>query len=351
MVEITHGDILAADAEALVNTVNTVGVMGRGIALQFKKAYPENFSAYEAACRRGEVRIGQVLVHELARLGEPRFIINFPTKEHWRGASRLEYVESGLAALAAEVRARGIRSIAVPPLGCGLGGLSWGAVRPRIEAAFAELPEVRVLLYEPAGAPAPARQARSAAPPRMTLGSAVCLQLIHRYLGGLMDPHVTLLEIHKLAYLMQACGQSLNLRFEKGPYGPYARNLRHVLHKLEGHYVEGYGDGEDAPTRPLELRPAAADVSAEFVAGHRETAERLERVTRLIAGFESPYGMELLATVHWVAARESAPDVDAAIRAVHAWSDRKRAFPERHIRIAWETLLRHGWLPAAGKAA
>src|SRR5215208_2123004 len=118
-VEIRRGDLLAADAEAVVNTVNCVGIMGRGIALQVKNAYPANFKAYEAACKRGEVEPGRMLVHETGQLTNPRYIINFPTKRHWRGRSRIEDIESGLDALVAEVRRLGIKSIAVPPLGCG----------------------------------------------------------------------------------------------------------------------------------------------------------------------------------------------------------------------------------------
>ena len=153
MVELEQGDILQAEADALVNTVNCVGVMGRGIALQFRKAFPQNFKSYEAACERKEVRPGRMFVHETGLLTGPRFIINFPTKRHWKEKSRIEDIDSGLRALTKEVKDRGIRSIAVPPLGCGLGGLNWNVVRPRIIRAFDELSEVRVLLFQPAGAP------------------------------------------------------------------------------------------------------------------------------------------------------------------------------------------------------
>jgi O-acetyl-ADP-ribose deacetylase (regulator of RNase III) len=149
MIELRCGDLLKAEAEALVNPVNCVGVMGRGLALAFKRAFPENYRAYRARCTRGDLRTGQVFVHELGGEGAPLFIINFPTKQHWKDSGRLEYVELGLEALAREVRERGIRSIAVPALGCGLGGLRWEVVRPLIERAFEALPEVRVLLFEP----------------------------------------------------------------------------------------------------------------------------------------------------------------------------------------------------------
>ncbi len=153
MIEQTYGDLLMADAEALVNTVNCVGVMGKGIAFQFKKAFLENFKAYKAACRRREVRPGRMFVFETGQMFNPRYIINFPTKRHWRGKSRYEDIESGLKDLIREVRKRKIRSIAIPPLGSGLGGLQWGRVKGMIEAAFEEMQDVRVKLYEPKGSP------------------------------------------------------------------------------------------------------------------------------------------------------------------------------------------------------
>jgi len=149
MLRFTTGDILAEDAEALVNTVNCVGVMGRGVALQFKKAFPENFRAYARACQGGEVKLGAMFVFETGTLTNPRTIINFPTKRHWRGNSRIEAVEAGLKDLVCVVNARGIRSMAVPPLGCGLGGLDWKIVRPRIEEALGSLNSLEVVVFEP----------------------------------------------------------------------------------------------------------------------------------------------------------------------------------------------------------
>jgi O-acetyl-ADP-ribose deacetylase (regulator of RNase III) len=149
MIELMRGDIFETQAEALVNPVNCVGHMGRGLAAQFKRAFPENFAVYAAACKRGEVEPGRMLVVETGLQAHPRYVINFPTKRHWRNASRMEDIDAGLVALVDEVKRRGIRSIAVPPLGCGLGGLDWAEVRPRIERAFAPLAEVRTLVLEP----------------------------------------------------------------------------------------------------------------------------------------------------------------------------------------------------------
>lgn len=347
MTEFTRGDILKADAEALVNTVNCVGIMGRGIALQFRKAYPENFKAYKALCDRKALAPGQVYVFDLNRFENPRYIINFPTKKHWKGKSRMEYIEAGLKSLVTETRERRIRSVALPPLGCGLGGLYWKEVRPLIEKAFHSLPEVRVMVFEPTGAPSAEEMVKEKTTPSMTVGRAALLGLMDRYLAALMDPFVTLLEIHKLMYFMQVAGQPLRLRYTKAIYGPYATNLRHVLSLMEGHFISGYGDAEDDPEKQIELLPGAAAKAERFLQNHPETNERFDRVASLMEGFETPFGMELLSTVHWVATRDGATTVEEAIEKTYAWNDRKRMFKEEHIHIAWAALARYGWLAAA----
>lgn len=344
MIELTTGNILHADVEALVNTVNCVGVMGRGIALQFKNDFPNNFKAYEAACARGEVQPGRMFVFETGTLTNPKYIINFPTKRHWRGKSRIEDIESGLRALAVEIRERHIRSIAIPPLGSGLGGLNWDDVRPRIEQALRGFNDLHVLVYEPKGAP---EQVRSREVPNMTAGRAALVVLMHRYLGGLMDPFVTLIELQKLMYFMQEAGEPLRLKFIKHHYGPYADNLRHVLTKIEGHLVSGYRDGGDAPDKQLELVPGAVRDAETFLADDGDTRQRFDRVADLVEGFETPFGLELLATVHWVASHEDARTAAAAVEKVHGWNDRKQRFSPRQIGIAFETLRSKGWLAAA----
>ncbi|PIO98051.1 type II toxin-antitoxin system antitoxin DNA ADP-ribosyl glycohydrolase DarG [Pleomorphomonas carboxyditropha] len=341
MIEFTTGDILQADAEAFVNTVNCVGVMGRGIALQFKNTFPDNFKAYAAACAREEVQPGRMFVFETHRLSNPKFIINFPTKRHWRGKSRIEDIDSGLAALAEEIRRRNIRSIAIPPLGSGLGGLDWADVRPRIVDALRGFNDTQVLVFEPNSAPV-ATKSRDV--PDMTAGRAALVVLIHRYLSGLMDPFVTLIEVQKLMYFMQEAGEPLRLNYVKHHYGPYAENLRHVLTKIEGHLVSGYHDGGDAPDKQLELVPGAVKDAEAFLGNDSDTRDRFDRVGELVEGFETPFGLELLATVHWVAMHENATNAEEATAHVHAWNGRKRRFSPRQIGIAYDTLQTKGWL-------
>ncbi len=344
MIEYTGGNILHADAEALVNTVNCVGVMGRGIALQFKNAYPKNFKAYEAACQRQEVQPGRMFVYATGELANPRFIINFPTKRHWRGNSRMEDIESGLVDLVEVIRRNNIQSIAIPPLGSGLGGLEWDDVRPRIEQALAALPQVKVLLYEPKGAPTSDKMQHKREAPKMTAGRAALVELMSRYLKGLLDPAVSLLEVHKLMYFLQESGEPLRLQFKAAHYGPYAENLRHVLNAIEGHLVSGYADGGDIPEKTLELVPGAEDEANQFLAHHQATRERFDKVADLVSGFESPYGLELLSTVHWVAKVGEARTVDEVTQRVYAWNDRKRQFTSRQIGLAMDVLTRKGWV-------
>ena len=351
MMRFTTGDILRADSEALVNTVNCVGVMGRGIALQFKKAFPDNFKAYAAACQRGDVQPGRMFFFETEGLSNPRFIINFPTKRHWRGKSRIEDIASGLDSLATEVRRRHIHSLAIPPLGSGLGGLYWHQVRALIEEKLADLKDVDVLVFEPGEGARDALVNRSTSVPRMTAGRAALVGLMNRYLGGLMDPFVSLLEVHKLMYFMQEAGENLRLRYNKGHYGPYAENLRHVLNDIEGHLITGYSDGGDRPNKQLDLVPGAVNDAEKFLATHEVTHARFDRVAHLVQGFETPYGLELLSTVHWIMQREGAVNDEAILEGTYAWSEHKRRFTPIQIEVATERLRSEGWASGRGDEA
>lgn len=343
MIELTQGDILRADVEAIVNTVNCVGVMGRGIALQFKKAWPDNFKAYATACDNKKVQPGCMFVFETGQLANPRYIINFPTKRHWRGASRMEDIESGLEALVETMREKGIQSIAIPPLGSGLGGLDWNLVMPKIEQAMTALADVRVLIYEPKGAPANEVMVRNKVVPKMTPGRAVLIELLQRYLGGLLDPTISLLELHKLMYFMQEAGEPLRLRYRKAPYGPFAENLSHVLNEIEGHFISGYANGGDDPKKQLQLVPGAVEEATNFLQNYPQTRERFNLVSKLVEGFESPFGLELLATVHWLCKHEQANTAQEVIQATHAWNNRKRQFTPRQIELALDVLQRQNW--------
>jgi len=344
MIEYKTGNILAEDVEALVNTVNCVGIMGRGIALQFKNAFPDNFKAYAAACKRQQVHPGKMFVFDTEGLTNPRYIINFPTKRHWRGKSRMEDIESGLKALVKVIKERNILSIAVPPLGSGLGGLDWSQVRSKIEEALSQVKDIRVVVYEPNGAPDKDKIVHNRDVPNMTAGRAALVELMHRYVGGLLDPFVTLLELHKLMYFLQEAGEPLQLKYTKGSYGPYAENLRHVLNAIEGHLVSGYADGGDAPEKQLQLVPGALEDATEFLMDKDETQARLTRISELVEGFESPFGLELLSTVHWVVSKELAQTRSEVVERIYAWSEKKKQFTQRQVELAVDVLSKKGWI-------
>ncbi len=344
MIEYRKGNILEADVEALVNSVNCVGIMGRGIALQFKKAWPENFKAYVKACKRQEVRPGKLFVFETGNLINPRYIINFPTKRHWRGKSRIEDIEAGLKALVDEIKRRNIHSIALPPLGCGLGGLNWNDVCRLIEQTLGNLTDVRVIVFEPTDNQPLPKSVRKGKVPKMTPGRAVLIGLIDRYIKGLLSPFISLLELHKLMYFMQEAGEPLRLKFTKGPYGPYAENLRHVLNAIESYYISGYGSGGDKPDKILELLPGAVEDTQRVLEKQPETRKRYERVSQLVEGFESPYGLELLATVHWIVTRESPKSFDELVEHFYSWAERKRQFTHRQIKLAVKALRERKFL-------
>ncbi|MBX3036001.1 MAG: macro domain-containing protein [Anaerolineales bacterium] len=342
MIEFANGNLLQADVEALVNTVNTAGVMGKGIALQFKQAFPLNFAAYEKLAKRGEIVPGKMFVFETGNFSNPRYIINFPTKRHWRGKARLDDIEAGLKDLIRILQEKKITSVAIPPLGCGFGGLDWEDVRPLIIGALESVPNVRALIYPPEGTPSAEKMKIGTNRPHLTIGRAALIELISKY--ALPGYQLTQLEIQKLAYFLQMAGEHLKLNYVKQQYGPYAENLHFVLQVLNGHYITGYGDRSGRSN--LYLLQGADEEAEAFLNQYPETKERLKRVAQLIQGFETPYGMELLSTVHWLANEnpDVKNDVQLAIKGFQNWNQRKRDyFKPEHIFVAWERLQNFGW--------
>lgn len=343
-VELGHGDLLDSGADALVNTVNTVGVMGKGIALQFKRRYPANYQAYREACARQEVQIGRMFVFPLHQLNGPHWIINFPTKRHWRSNSRLDDIAAGMQDFAATVRRLGIKSVAVPPLGAGNGGLEWSKVRPVILRTLAELPSTHFELFEPsrlASRPIDGQRVR------MTRSRAVLLALLREYVARrqAIDPWESAagashLEIQKLMYFADRADPSMRLRYVQGHFGPYSDVVRIMISEMEGWYLVGHGDGT-SPT--LDLKPialteqASADLAAyeQTVEGMGVRTQVIEPVLHLIDGFESPLTLELLASVHWASEHLGTSQVDGVHEYIARWTNRKqKLFDEHQISVA-----------------
>lgn len=351
MISFAQGNLLDAEAEALVNTVNTVGVMGKGIALMFKERFPENFRTYEAACKTKTVDIGRMLVTQRTRLDGPKWIINFPTKKHWRHPSRLAWIEDGLRDLKRVLVENEIKSVALPPLGSGNGGLHWEEVKPRIVDALSDLRDVHVIVYEPTLEYQNVSKVTGVE--RLTPARAVVAEMIRRY--SILGIDCSLLEIHKLAYLLERRLEQLNaaplldLRFQAHRYGPYAPRLSHLLNSLDGSYLHSEKRLADAgPFDPIRFNDAKKDLVSAYLTSPEAKIYRpaVDLTTELIDGFESPLGMELLATVEWLVAKEGVtPSLEGVMDGLRRWpggedaAQRKlRLFDERMIRMALDQL-------------
>lgn len=340
---VKEGDLLSEQTDALVNTVNCVGVMGRGVALQFKNKFPDNFKLYEAACKKHNVAPGKMFVTSNGLLG-PRWLINFPTKKHWRHPSQLRYIEDGLDDLIRQIRALEIKSIAIPPLGCGLGGLEWRIVRAMIERKMSVLTDVTIRVYEPNNASQHHTSAIKV--PNMTEGRAVLLVLADSYIRNVsIDSEFTLLALHKLLYFVQSDGLQLKLDYTRAAAGPYAQNLRNVLKHIEGHFISGYNDGGDNPLKVLKIFDGAVAKAKEFLSTHSSKAySHIDRVLSLVGPNGDDAFLELLATIHWLYHRENANDIEVIKQKVWNWGERKRRFSSVQVAFACDRLKEQGWI-------
>jgi len=343
MLRFTTGNLLDAEVEALVNTVNSVGVMGKGIALMFKEGFPENYKAYEAACKSGLVRPGRMFVTLVPGLIGPRWIVNFPTKKHWRNPSKLEWIEEGLRDLRSVIAEKKIRSIAIPPLGSGNGGLDWNDVRPLIERELGEIVGLDAIVYEPT------REyqnvAKNQGVEKLTPARALIAEMIRRY--SVLGFECSILEAQKLAWFMQRIVEKLGLAnplkldFKPKRYGPYAPQLTHVLTALDGSYLHCEKRVTDAvPTDILRFDESKRNAVAEYFKGDGQRyAPVIDVADELIDGYQSPLGMEALATVDWLILNVGADHTLHGIRAaLGRWPDGENS-AERKQRLFNDKLL------------
>ena len=335
MIEYVTGNLLDSSAEALVNTVNTVGVMGKGIALQFKKRFPHNYKVYEAACKARELETGHVLVVKDGDAFSQKTIINFPTKKHWRQPSKYEYIEAGINALKQALVEHKIQSVAIPPLGSGNGGLNWEEVRAMLESGLGGL-DVAITIYSP-NEQIKAQLQKETAPSKakLTPARAMLLHLMYQYeaYGDL----VNLVVINKLAYLLQQTGEPLRLNFEKYYYGPYSVQLNHVLQYLNGTFIIGMEQNTAQPFDDLYLQYDRQAEVKDYIDSHlsADQRERLASVGKLIHGFTSSYTLELLATVAYLWSEEQVQTLQTLKTRLAQWSDRKATiFSEGDLNLA-----------------
>jgi O-acetyl-ADP-ribose deacetylase (regulator of RNase III) len=352
MIKFTQGNLLESQAEVLVNTVNTVGVMGKGIALMFKERFADNFRLYASACKAKEVQTGKMFATEVHELDGPRWIINFPTKQHWRAPSQMTWIEQGLIDLRRFLIEHEIQSIAIPPLGAGNGGLEWELVRPKIESILSGL-DTDIIVFEPTDKYQ--NVAKRTGVEKLTPARALIAELVRRY--WVLGMECSLLEIQKLAWFLERAIEHhnpsenpLDLQFVAHKYGPYANRLDHLLNNLDGSYL--HCDKRISDADPLDVI-WFDDKRKDFLQAYlKSDAKRyqtaLESTVALLDGFESPFGMELLATVDWLLAKEGVePNVTAVREGLRRWrggdraAERKdRLFDDRALSIALERLVK-----------
>lgn len=354
MIHFTKGNLLEADAEALVNTVNTIGVMGKGIALMFKERFPKNTQEYAKACKANEVKTGKMFVTKTDELMGPKWLVNFPTKKHWRHPSKLEWIVEGLQDLKTFIVINDVKSIAIPPLGSGNGGLDWDVVRDQIIKTLEDLNGVDVLVYEPTQKYQ--NVAKTKGVEKLTAARALIAELVRRY--WVLGMECSLLEIQKLAWFLErvieecSVDNPLKLEFKSNNYGPYADKLRHLLDGLDGSYLKS--EKRIADSSPLDVI-WFNDQKREFVKTFIQTEAKeympaLEKTAQIIDGFESPYGMELLSTVDWLIRKENcSPTVDSIEEGIRSWPAGEKwamrksvLFDRRSIELALVRLQQSG---------
>lgn len=344
MIEFTTGNLLEAKTEALVNTVNTVGVMGKGIALMFKDRFPENYQAYEAACEDQRVEVGRMFVTAGPALTGPKWIVNFPTKKHWRNPSKLEWIRDGLRDLRNIIEDLKIKSIALPPLGSGNGGLEWKIVKLEIEEALSDLDDVDIVVYEPTATYQ--NVAKRTGVQKLTPARAMIAELMRRYAA--LGFECSKLEVQKLAYFLSVSlfkfglPDVLGLKFEAHRYGPYSDSLRHMLEQLDGSYIHCNKRISDAGAfEPMwfdHTKTELLDVYLHSSSGAKQFLPALDYTTNLIQGFESPVGMELLSTVHWLLVHGTHSNQASIREALSNWQGGNEA-AERKNRIFTDKML------------
>lgn len=342
MIKYTKGNLLNAPTEALVNTVNTVGIMGKGIALQFKKRFPNNFKIYAKACKNKTLTVGKLLIVKEITLDGEKLIINFPTKAHWRNKSKYEYIEDGLKELRKKIVDYGIKSIAIPPLGCGNGGLSWEKVKSMIERSLGNIENTEILVYEPnpqikelLTVEQPTTQVK------LTPSRAMLLYALFYY--ETLGEESNLFVANKLAYFFQRLGVKdfKRLRFKPYYYGPYSEQVSHIVKDLNGAYLKGMEQMNLRPFEPIELAYEQLEKVSDYV--HTKLANdkvlQLKQLVKLISGFQSALSLETLATVDFILKDQPNATLEQVVQAIKKWSNRKnKLFQVEHIKIAYEHL-------------
>jgi O-acetyl-ADP-ribose deacetylase (regulator of RNase III) len=323
MIQFKQANLLESDADAIVNTVNTVGVMGKGIALQFKNQYPNNYKLYATACKAKEVVVGKMFVtEETSLLGGKKIIINFPTKTDWRKPSEYSYIETGLQDLAKVIQERNIKSIAIPPLGAGNGGLDWNRVKAIIEHYLTNV-HCDVQIYQPN---AIIQEALKKERVKLTPARAMLLAMLFDLVKN--GEFVSEFTAEKIAYFLQRFGanDAFKLEFQPNFYGPYSGKVKHVLYYLNGSYISGYSSKDKKPFDELGLMLDAEKEVNEYLDAKENSAykEIVEKTKAFLSGFYADFGLELLSTVDFIITDKKTKSIEEISQHLVDWSNRKK---------------------------
>lgn len=341
MINYIKGDLLESNALALVNTVNTVGVMGKGIALRFKQMFPHNYSVYRSACMRGEVNPGKMLVvRDNSLITGEHIIINFPTKVHWRQPSCYEYISEGLIDLINVIKEYNINSIAIPPLGCGNGGLDWVVVKRMISDALSSLEDVKIDVYEPSDS-LQVLTGRQKGAVHLTPARAMLLYAMFYY--ETHDERCSLFVANKLSYFYQILGakEFAAIPFVAHYYGPYSVSVGHMLSAVNGKYIYGLEQMDKKPFESLMLDYNRKSEVSEYVHNSlsKSQIDYVKQLLNMIDGYESAYALEILASVAYVRCSNPGIGVEETVHKIQEWSRRKKnLFCREHIVAAYDHL-------------
>jgi len=336
-----RGDLFESSDEAIINAVNCVGVMGKGIALQYKKKFPENYKEYKKLCSLSKIYPGKMFVYkyedDFFDNKRPSFIINFPTKQHWRSKSKIEFVEEGLDDLISVIKEEGIKSISMPAIACGNGGLDWNIVRDLIETKLSNLDDVRINVYEPKGYSKPEY-----------IGDehfwTVARALLVKLFGNVQDSfggEITHLSMQKLVYFLQQTGVDYKVRFDKSSFGPFSEELKEHFKVMNSkNYIQGFENKDLTKARCITVPANSFAESDEFLVNQKNSKFKvIDNIEKLIRGYESPLGMELISTVHFCAKQLNTTSPDKIFNCMEEWSAEKtKKFQPSHVALAVERL-------------
>lgn len=339
MLKFTTGNLLDSEAEALVNTVNTVGIMGKGIALQFKKQFPNNYKIYSKACKTGEFKIGEMLiVEEQSLLTGKKIIINFPTKTDWRKPSEYSYIEEGLKNLVKVIEEKKIKSIAIPPLGAGNGGLVWDKVKAMMNYYLKDV-EAEVIIFQPS---AVIEELLKNERVKLTPARAMLLSVLFDLVRN--GEFVSEFSAEKIAYFLQRFGakEDFKLEFSANFYGPYSGKVKHVLYYLNGSYVTGYSAKDKKPFEEIGLRANTENEILNFLdlPENKKYKDISEKTKAFLKGFYSSFGLELLSTIDFIMENLNTKEEEIIINQLEKWSERKKGF-SKFIKIATNNIEKH----------